>query len=600
MLKKSIINTYEVSIKTIGEVAFDQKMNSAIGYRYDVSFDYLDIPFIPLGRILKSAGINTDEMKIGFANPVGYSGLIRSAYKLTEYDRSFRKLIREYYTNEHFFDEEGFIIRSLKAGLDFSAVIEYEGDDPDKLMDTLCQITRIGVTDMDITGEVKINVSKMRYEDSSEAARLLPLCDYRSLTYTVMLLTPACFYAPYSDGAGTHEYIPGEIVRDEILSIIRDKTDTALDSVRVSNAYISDGHQRLLPTPARVSVVKLDREQLRYRMASGKDYSRVEQDVGLQGTFTYGVQGHFVRYVSPETERIISAEDDGYDALSSGQVFKGEIYGTDEQIRTIAAYMSMIGIFHIGMLSNEGFGEVIILPDEAKEADIETEVLSRAFDVCCISDTLIIGENGMPTVRPEDLLTEIEYVAGLQGRLRLVSRYTGIYRDHSFNKKWGMERGESRCFAMGSILRVEAVGEPVDISPILHTFIGERTADGYGEIITYPAREGYYRLAGKEEAPRYVMNYRESGKALKLGAAQTNDVIIGLIRSRVRAMAQTDIGEYLSGMTAEELFPWELIENLRDRFDPDITREQFFEWYKEALLTLTDNQKSFYKKGTIS
>ena len=579
---------YVLKIKTIGEISLGNKTDRAVGYRYDVPFDSLEIPYLPMRRILNEAGCCTDGVRIGLAHPDGYEGLITSAVKLLHDMPNCARFIRSHFTDERFIKEKGYSIRCLKAGLTLFAGITFNEEKQDKLVKMISSVKHIGVVDDGITGEVEITLQDI----STFPDRYLNMptkCRYSSLDYSVMLLTPACFHSPYADEVKTYTYIPGEVIKKELSRYIGIDTDRIV----CSNAYISNGIMRLLPTPICVSVVKLDKEQLRYRLAPGKDPRIAEQDIVLPGTYTEGVQEHFVRYTSPMTEHIVAGDENVYDALSAGQIFSGTIYGTDEEVRAIADFINSSSLTHFGDLSEDGFGSAYRKVDRLNEAEIQSEVRASCFDVCCVSDALIINDMGMPSCRAEDLLGEIEYKLGVFGRLKIVGKYISVCQDSRKNYEWGVERANARCFAAGSVLRLETVDESLDISEILHCFIGERNGIGYGEIVAYPAKGQYYRLAEKTAPVRYVLPYQESGRALKMGSNLTDTVITAMVRSRIRGLAITDRQEYAKGHSVQELIPTDLLLMLKERYDPTLSEETMYRWYEEALMEDEDDKKLY-------
>ena len=62
-------------ITTKGEVAFENHIKLEEGYRYDITFDNLMLPYIPIADILREKGLITGDVKVGFAHPDGYFGL---------------------------------------------------------------------------------------------------------------------------------------------------------------------------------------------------------------------------------------------------------------------------------------------------------------------------------------------------------------------------------------------------------------------------------------------------------------------------------------------------------------------------------------------
>ncbi len=589
---------YIIQIRTIGEVSFRDPSDRVIGYRYDIPFDSLHIPFLPMYKILSEAGLDMRGIKVGFARPDGYEGLVNSAQKLLLDMPGCAPFIRSYFTRDHYVQEEGCHIRSLKAGRILKAGISFADERRAEIEQVLAGITHLGIKTGSVSGQVQMSLSEVQ-KTTHPAPDLPGQCSFHSLEYSAMLISPACFRLPYGERSKTCDYIPGEYVRDAVSRILQmGKSASTQEGTSASmqeeaagtpqplictNAYISDGERRLLPVPACVSVVKLDRGQLRYRLAPGKDPRIVEQDIELEGAYTYDVTGHLVRHTTPETQHIMTAEGEMYDALSTGQVFRGKIYGTDEQIRAIAGYWFENPLGYIGDLTEEGFGSVYCTVERVDEPHVQSPMLAKTFDVYCASHMALYNEKGVPVCSAEDLLGELEYKLGLEGKLILRGKYTNVQIDASRSIAWGMEREAARLLAAGSVLRVEAAGDPVDISSIRHCFIGERTEDGYGEVIAYPAQGQYYRLAQEIPPAWYTVRYPESSRALKYGSGLTDAVIRGMLRSRIEALAAADRQEYAAGHSAEELIPTDILQMFRERYDPMVEDALMRKWYQDAL-----------------
>ncbi len=357
-----------------------------------------------------------------------------------------------------------------------------------------------------------------------------------------------------------------------------------MGSIRCSNAYISDGGVRLLPVPACDAVVKLDKEQLRYRLAYGKDPERVEQEVGLSAAFAPSFEGKLLKYTTPETEHIAVKDKGMFDALSPGQTFCGRIYADDSLIRAIAEYIKDNPYAFIGELTQEGYGEVLLSVTGLNEAEIAAELPARVFDVCCVSDTLILNDDGMASCKAEYLLNEIEYILKCPGRLMIEGRYTNVYRDYSKNLRWGADGAVVRCMEKGSVLRVRTIdGDPIDIYPLRNCFVGERTEDGFGELLAYPARGQYYRHAEKLPVSMYQIDYSLSLRDISVGADFAKDVIKSVLKRRIQALAIADRVEMESGASLDDFFPKELILEMKELLLPDISDETLKMWYLEVL-----------------
>ncbi len=572
-----------IMIKTIGEVSLASKVGLTSRYRYDIPLDQLGFPYLPLWEILSGLKFPVADARVGFAHPEGYLGLIREAGELEKQFPNDREFICTLYTNERFYPEKGYHVRSLKSGQKFFAPIYCRDEDTETLRRFFGSIRQIGVALEDITGEAVLSLCTIDNEYGN-ALPMHPNCRYCSLEYSLQLLTPASVYAPYDDDK-TYLYIPGSRLR-KALSEYQERSDftESLCGMTFSNAYISDEQQRLLPVPMSMAVVKLDKEQLRCRLSTGKDPSRAEQDLMLSWAFTDHFHRHFMRYTKPETERIASSDGMVYDALSPGQSFRGLIYGNDAEIRRLAEYIRTNPRVSIGELANEGFGEAYIKVCGVQEEEIGTEQYASCFDVVCLSHTVLLDEEGMPSVRAADFLREIERLLDAEGRLEIFRAYTDVYRDFDYHYRWEQDGPVIRCLKIGSVMRVKTKdGKGVDIFPILHTFIGENTKDGYGEIMAVPARNRYYRTAEYTAPDKYRLEMPVSYLNLHLGARLTQAALSEKLKKRVRGLASVDREEYAAGVPVDALMPKEMLTLMKDTYDSDLDIRIVEQWYREGL-----------------
>ena len=575
---------YLIQIRTIGEVSFPVSMEATLGYRYDIPFDSVSLPCLPVSEAVRLQAVLPDNVMIGKGYPGGYMELAGLAARMVKRWPGAARFIRSCFTRERYDEKKGYGIRSLKPGLLLEAPIRFDPEDLEAVEKAVEGISFLGIRSESVTGEVSMRLLSRSADTVDDVLPELFSC--RSLNYTLMLISPACFSAPFRTGGSTELYVPGRTIREHFLRRIRRPgadSGTASDTLRCTNAYLSDGHERLLPTPVCMSVVKLDRKQLHYRMASGKDPSRTEQDVALKGTFTKDVQRRCVRYSAPVTERIVSPTGKMVDALRSGQLFSGIVYGTDEEIRALAESLKNDPFLYLGDMSKYGFGEAFCRVDEVCESPIPAPVPASRFDLCCASDVLLLNGEGVPACQAEDLLKEAEYVLRCPGKLRIVSKYTGIHYDFTALPGGGHQRNVTRCLSMGSVIRLEtAGGETLDISPLLHGFIGERTGEGYGEMIAYPALEEYYRTAENRPPVMYEIN-SPTPRDISFGAHFASTVMKSILKERVRGLALADREEYKRGVPAAELIPWEILQLAQDLLYPLITEEELKELYLKGL-----------------
>ena len=482
-----------IKITSIGLITLDIPEEKSAGYGYDIPFDQMNIPMLPLGRLLKEKYDISDRIQISYARPACYEGLIKAFFDQGMTSSLYKNHIRDYFTSSFYDHKQKFYVRSLKKNMVLYAYIDGDENELTRLLPILESVDHIGAEVGPVTGEVKIEITGTS-DFSTVTVDLNKNCCYNRLDYSVLLISPACIYAPYMDGTKSYYYIPGSY----ILKLLGDRWE----GIRCSNAYISSNGRRFLPIPACVSLVKLNKSMLHYRLAPGKDRGRVEQDVPLTNAYTYNIDSHFVEYMVSETGHYPGPDGKDYDALSAGQVFSGSIYGNDRQIREIFEYLKENKFVRLGRWTSEGLGEAVVRITGLSEEAIACENLAVSFDLRCLSNTMIMNSEGMSDLRAEALSEEIEYVLGVKDRLEIIEKYTNDFNDYMENPVTGCPRNAVRMFAGGTVLRMKTRdNQPIDIFKLKHCFIGERTDEGYGEIAAYPALGTYYRTAENMPVP---------------------------------------------------------------------------------------------------
>ena len=570
----------EIRIRLIGNVAFENDIKLSEGYRYDVPVDRMGIPYIPIAGLLPASLVR--DQSVSFAFPEGYLAFIRAAEELTRVRSDVVPLITACFTDQKPFPGTGEWMRYLKAGQDFYAWVNVNGD-PEAFERGLRSVRHIGIDMEGISGEVECtlcvrNPRRTRGEQPSGER----ICD--RLEYTLMPVTPMCIYVPYEDGPSTITYVPGMVFRDALDQLADEDMRARLRNMTFSHAYISDGSARLLPLPLCMSLVKLDKNQLHYRLSPGKDPARLEQDVAVGDAYARSFENMLTVYTRPETERIASQADKLVDALSSGQMFKGVVYGPDADLKALYSFLKAHQHLSIGSLTREGFGDVCLSVDRPKEAELKAEHLAGRFDVSCLSHTLIYNRAGMQDTGAEGFLEEVERVLNAPGKLRIVDRYFDVYMDNSRNLRWKQGGTVCRCLAKGSVMRLETRdGQPVDISPLLHAFIGERTRDGYGEIMAYPALDCYYRAAEQKAPEKYRLSHPSTFRTVSISTNLIHRVLGMMLQRRISSLAVADRRDAQIAENAEELIPLELLREIRDRYDPSVSDEKLIRWYLEGL-----------------
>ena len=570
---------FMVRIKLLGKVSFAYPATAAKGYSYDVPKDRAGMPYISPLEILGDRKWPLAGVKMRCAHPEGYFGLIQATRNLQSTNKHSILHIASFFMEDRFDKKSMSRIGSLKSGQTFFASIEFDKDKYEEMEVFLRDIKRIGVEYDDISGEVECSLETEPQNNNS--ANLSTSSEYYALDYSMQLISPVCFPAPYNSEQATYLYAPGAIVRKDLCEKI---LTNAAEKLLVTNAYIMNEGERLFPMPLCMSVLKLDHEQLRYKLAAEKNLKVPEQIVNVRNAYTGDFETKLVRYVCPEIVRITSGTGKMYDALAEGQTLTGTIYGPDEELREMATFIDNNGFFSIGLLTDEGYGEIYLQTVRLREKNPQGEVLSRRFDVACISDGLIINDEGMPSYSVKDFLAQIERLLGVSGKLMVEGECTDIQKDFNLNEEWGREGAVVRCLKAGSVVRFcTKDNEPIDIAPILHAFIGEWTRNGYGEIAAYPARAGYYRLAKNLEPAKFATEHRLSIRDINLGAELIHYVLLRLLKNQIKILAFIDKSDYQAGIPVDELLPTPIFDYLRNTYYPALSMEFMSKLYRENL-----------------
>jgi len=575
-----------IRIELRGDLAFESRIKLGEGFCCDVYCDALGIPYLPLGEVMGGRELPpvAERMAVGLARPDGYFGIVREAVRLARLIPDAARRIRSLYTDERLDAATGLRMRSVRAGQVFVVPFDVSLADLAEAACAIESITQIGIVADGITGEVSCTVVEepdLRPQGPEESE----LLDFGSLDYSLLVCSPTALFAPFENGDKTLGYVGGAEVRRALSALAASGVDTPdLTDMRFSNAYVTLDGIRQVPVPMCLSVVKLAREQLRYRLSPGKDPSRVEQDVALAGAYGSGFCEHHVTHTRPLVERIVSADGELFDALEAGQVLKGTIFGTNEQLRSVARLIRRRPYLTFGALVDEGYGLCHLSVDGLREDAIPHEVMMSRFDVACLSHVIVLGDDGMPATQPQDLLGEVERVCGLAGALEVEGAYTGVYVDHSDRFGWGSQGPVTRCLQMGSILRLRTRdGRLVDVSNIMHAFVGEGTADGYGEIMCLPAIDEYYRVTTLVAPDTYTRLPEASVREANVGVAMLRRVLRELARDGVSALADIDATDVVEGGEPDRVSAQEMLRLFHESQDPTSDLEELSSWYEEAL-----------------
>ncbi len=355
-----------------------------------------------------------------------------------------------------------------------------------------------------------------------------------------------------------------------------------------ANAYPSLGEKRGIPAPVSMSLEKLNKTMLHSRLAPEPENYISVQTVRMDGQFVEDPTSQTIRRFSAKdvkiyptkTEPELSGEEHSMSAISEGYCFRGYVEAEDKNIRALCDFLSAHPVFSLGSRTEEGYGEVRLRISDAFEERKEPERLCREFDVFLASPFISYNEKGLYECDAEALKRELEKKIGAEGALTIVRKYIdsavcqrlylGMFRDAS----------QMNCMQMGSSVRFRTQsGEPIDISAISGTFIGEFTEKGFGEIRVYPSCDSYYRICEEKDADMYRLSVPGNLRELLKNGEIITRVLEKMLRTRISILAFNDRQD--SGV--EQEIPMDLLRAMRDKYCYTVDDSELARIYQEVL-----------------
>lgn len=566
---------YTLTIKLLSDVSFKPAATAIKGYVSDTPCDFLGIPYIPALEIIGGRTLPSPDAQISHGHPDGYFALLQAANRLNSIVKGSVVHIASFFTNELYDGKNSSRRRCLKAGQIFFANLNFPKEKFEQMEAFFKEIRHIGIRTENIAGDVECS---LKITTDKSATKLSEFPNYYALDYTLSIISPLSIPIPYDREPHTFLYAPGGLIRREICDKVVPNAN-----LTVSNAYIAAKGERLLPMPLSMAIIKLSPEEMRYRLASDKRPNETEQLITVSNAYTRDFEESTAHYTVPDTTRIVDDNDNVYDALSSGQTLKGVIYGNNEDLRKLAEYIENHEFIMLGPLTDKGYGKVRLKLQELREKKPPAEILAKEFDAICLSDTVILNDEGIPAYNADVLKTEIERKLNAPNSLEIVGKYTDAQKDFDLYNGFAGSGVIRRALKAGSVVRFSVKDDKtINISPILHTFIGEKTASGYGEIATYPARGGYYRFAKRME-PDKKPSGDLSARELSIGVKLICHVLNEILKKRVKFLAFIDKEYYNENKDAKELLPTFVLEFLKDKYNPYLPLTTMNKWYLEEL-----------------
>ena len=558
--------------------------------QYSVPCDWLGFPILPVYELLSEQFKIPQGVRIGFGRLANYDGLSYAVSGVNNSEQLFPKFVTERFT-EVVALKQGHS-RVLKEGLTFSCPIYVPSDLRQEFQTRLSAVTRLGIVTDGIGGKVEIRVDwQKNFCKPHKPIKLQPELRYTRLNYAIRTVMPLCACLPYDSGSKSERYISGELIRDWLKIRLGDGYAAFAEkgAFRCANAYPSCGGSRALPPPACITQRKANRRVMLYKLAKGSEKDNTEISVKLN-SFVYDPTaaspkcfGAKQRTIFPFTASYADpcGTETRRGALREGTVYRGFFEGTDEQIRQIAALIADDPECTLGFYTDEGFGEAVILTENADAEEMPVEQLYRSFDLIFVSDAVLYNDHGVSVCDGESILREVERASGLHGQLRIDGKSINTKTVIPVGRDFRLKNAAVRAISAGSILRLESTGGlPVDVSALNGAFIGDLNAEGYGELRVFPASDRTIRYMEEAEADEFETLLRPNATELQNGARFVREIMDEILHYRVSLMALNDAAQD-APVPDEDLEV--LFGSMRRKYNEECDIDTMTQWYREAV-----------------
>ena len=455
-------------------------------------------------------------------------------------------------------------VRMLNRGLIFEQYFTLDDKFHDDFAECVKKFTRF---DTDKPSRIESEII-WQYERPRVNAQIIKWEDkrkYSRINYKLNLLSDTCITNQLDTNSTSLQYIPGY----EILRALGDKFSGL--NIKFSCAYPEVENKRGFPVPASFTVLKIDETQLRDKISLGRREGDNSQTKALGNLWAADINNCEIKAVSLELKRgIISDEGEkisDYQAISSGQIFRGFIEADSETLRKIYDYLIQDGYISVGSFNNIGFGRAYLSIDSLEESQQEPQNV-KEFTLEIMSPLVMKNSEGLYYDTQEALINELEEKLNISGQLEIMRNYKSSVQVVRFCERWDEFYPVEYGMSAGSIFRIKRKdNKEINIAPLKSAFIGEYNESGFGEIFASPSRDIYYRSIAKSKAAKENLFIESDSKFGKYLLRLLNDDYIKMT------------AEYFGRLDAEEFY------------------KKFFD--ENAFITISELAGTHFDKGEI-
>lgn len=397
-------------------------------------------------------------------------------------------------------------LRVVKKGTVFYADLDFKGNDAQfkEFKDAVATVKHMGVSRTRGLGLVNLTVEEAKEQNVKHVLfNTNELFAHNEIEYTIKLESPIICKSSEGNQAKSEDYIAGS----KILGVIagrmgKDTYRSIMNDITVSNAYITYNNNRTKPgrnswqkeknkkydNNGEMALVDMmyfvnNPEKKQWSPVNIKYISEDNHVKSVETEISYHHQRPTDKSIGKALENTNDKSKGAFYQLGSicgGQVFKGYIRANKEVAEKVIDSISKLGNVRIGYGKNSEFGQVQFTLDSVKEIKYKNETIKEA-DLLLVSDLILYNENGM-LVADIDALEKFLRKKFNCDDITIENPFLSYSTIGGYNVTWKSRKPIFAALSKGSVMQIKSV-KGFDASYNHHYFIGERTSEGYGEVV---------------------------------------------------------------------------------------------------------------------
>lgn len=424
-------------------------------------------------------------------------------------------------------------IRIIEAGNIFDAILECDTEEESQILEKCVKlVTHMGNNRTRGFGEIECKLLDMEEENQEYVThKFEPEKEYE---IKLILKAESNIMVSKQFSEITENYIPGsnimgsfasKYIKDNDINDFENLTDEYINlflngNVKYSNAYITekDGYVQYYPAPLSYSKVKN-----KSKVYHNKMFDVNETDIQLSNfgdKFVTLDENNYVKEVDTiehyHHQRAkdlsighVSTGNDGgtfYQFLSieKGQYFMTSINGKGKYLDKLSKYLKENEILRVGKSKTAEYGKLKITNIKISE-DIEKRKKYNKFAVILTSALILLDEENVQIAKDKETLIKTLKNLFKNENLKDVKSFIGYTEESGFNAIWNLPKEQVVSYSAGTTIVFES-SESIELKE--KYIIGERTNEGYGQLIVYSLDE-------KNDSTLKLNEYKQNEKEIE-------------------------------------------------------------------------------------